>query len=187
MSVIAKLNIRAATVFGTGNLIELGCVCENDLMTAYATSEEDKLFSQYSPWGEMKVSQPSGFSLGQAPDHVAPTKAYYVMMLANAEVENTKFPGAAAYCRARLQLTDFGDGRDQIVEFHNDGAQDGLGIDRLIWKMSVNNPGALRQFKPGSGYWLAFYPADQFTRDTAIAAAHAQVPETKEKTLTETD
>lgn len=178
MSVIAKLNIRAATVFGTGNLIELACVCENDLMTAYATSEEDKLFSQYSPWGEMKVSQPAGYSLGQAPDHVAPSKAYYVMMLAEAEVGDRSFPGAVAFCRVRLQLTDFGDGRDKIVEFHSDGAkEDGRGIDRLFWKMSVNNPGALRQFIPGPGYWLAFYPAEQFTRDTAIAAAHAPAAE----------
>lgn len=174
MSVIAKLNIRAATAFGTGNLIELGCVAENDLMTAYATSEEDRLFSQYSPWGEMKVCQPAGYSLGSAPDFVSPAKAYYVMMLADAEVADPAFPGAYAVCKVRLQLTDFGDGRDKIVEFHSDGGKDdGRGVDKLFWKMSVNNPGALRQFIPGPGYWLAFYPADKFTRDTAIAAAHA--------------
>lgn len=173
MSVIAKLNIRASVAFGTGNLIELGCVCENDLMTAYATSEEDKLFSQYSPWGEMKLSQPAGFSLGSAPDPVGGAKAFYVMMLADSEVEGGKFHGAVAFCRARLSLTDFGDGRDKIVEFHNDGDKaDNLAVDRLFWKMSVNNPGALNQFKPGPGYWLAMYPADKFDRDDAIRAAH---------------
>lgn len=178
MSVIAKLNIRNVVTFDTGNLIELGCICENDLMTAYATSEEDKLFSQFSPWGEMKISQPLGFSLGNAPDPVAGAKAYYVMMLAEAEVGDRRFPGAVAFCPARLSLTDFGDGRDKIVEFHNDGAKtDGLAVDRLFWKMNVNNPGALRQFKPGAGYWLALYPADVFTRDTAIAAAHAPAQE----------
>ena len=39
--------------------------------------------------------------------------------------------------------------------------------------MSVDNPGATNQFKPGTPYWIALYPAINFDRDGAIAAAHA--------------
>lgn len=174
MSVIAKLLIRSVTGFGTGQLVELGCVCENDLMGAYASTHEDKLFTQYSPWGEMKLCQPAGFSLGAPTDEFAQGAAFYVMALSKDEVEEAAFAGAYAACPARcLSLTDFGDGQAKRVEFRNEGpAADHRGVDRLNWKMSVDNPAATGQFKPGAPYWIALYPAARFDRDAAIRAAH---------------
>jgi hypothetical protein len=177
MSVIAKLLIRSISQFGTGELVELGCICENDLMAAYATTDEDKLFTKYSPWGEMKLNQPAGYSLGSVGDEFKQGDGFYVMALADKEAEDTTFPGSYAVCPATCaSITDFGDGQAKRVEFRNSGpADDHRGVDRLNWKMSVDNPGATNQFKPGTNYWIALYPAAKFDRDATIRAAHGHV------------
>lgn len=187
MSVIAKMTIRAVTAFGTGQLVELGCVCDNDLMAAHATSEEDKLFTQYSPWGEMKLCQPAGSALGQPGDEFGPGAAFYVMVLSEDEhpakegdedrFEAVQFPGSYASCPAILDnIVDYGDHQARRLEFRNGGANtDHRGVDRLNWKMSVDNPAVFAQMKPKARYWIALYPAPRFSRDTAIAAAHGHL------------
>ncbi len=189
MSVIAKLSIRAVTEFGTGNLVELSCICENDLMAAYATSEEDRLFTKYSPWGEMKLSQPAGWALGngKSGDQFGPAASFYVMALAEAEHEyvpasddrflpDTNFPGASAWIKAACHsVTDFGSSRHVEFRGGNGGAVKGKAVEKLSWKMSVDNPGASNQFKPGTDYFVVLYAADKFDRDAAIRAAHGHV------------
>lgn len=191
MSVIAKMLVRSQTNFGTGQLFELGCVCENDLMAAYAGSEEDRLFTKYSPSGDMKLHLGANYVLGthyepQELDNLsAPTiapKAYYVMALAEDEHEyvedprcNTwedqNFPGSAVWTFATCHsLTQFG-GDTARVEFRS-GKGRGRGIEAINWKMSVDNPAASNQFKPGKAYWIALYDATQFDRNAAIRAAH---------------
>lgn len=174
MSVIAKVTIRAITAFGTGQLFELGCVAENDMMAAYAKSEEDRLFTKYSPWGEIKLCQPAGYALGYGPDEFKQGDAFYVMLLSAEEADDTKFSGAYAKCPARCaSVTDFGDGQAKRLEFRNEGAHDDhRGVDKLNWKMSVDNPAATNQVKAGALYWIALYPAPTFDRDSAIRAAH---------------
>jgi hypothetical protein len=188
MSVIAKLMVRAAHDFGTGRLYELGCVCDNDLMAAYAESEEDKLFTKYSPWGEMKLHQPSGWALvdyGWGPGEIGPQPAFYVMALHESEHElvdepeqgylpSANFPGAAVWafgtCRS---ITDFGgDSRQVLFEAGNRGTVKGRGFEALTWKMSIDNPAASNQFKAGQRYFFALYDATKFDRNAAIAAAH---------------
>jgi hypothetical protein len=186
MSVIAKLQIRSTTDYGTGRLVELSCVCDNDLMAAYAGSEEDKLFTKYSPWGELKLSQPEGWTLGngKAADEFGPAPAFYVMALHESEHEyipapsesyrpDANFPGASAWVFGRCHVvSDFGG--TCHVEFRggNGGDIKGRAIEKLNWKMSVDNPGASNQFKPGQKYWIALYDASKFDRDGAIRAAH---------------
>lgn len=167
MSVIAKVSIRAIHDFGSGRLIELGCVCENDLMAAYAGSEEDRLFTRYSPWGEIKLHQPEGWIMGKQGD------AFYVMLMRLEEAGNQEFPGTHAFCPARIKsLTDFGDNQAKTVEIINEGKS--KNISSFNWKMSVDNPGATNQMLPGRGdYVIAFYPAERFNRDSAIGAAHS--------------
>lgn len=177
MSVIAKMNITKTSPFATGQHVELGCVCSNDLMAAYAESEEDKLFTKYSPWGEMHVFQPSGFALGTAGDHDTgtPADAFYVMVLFGGEAEDRPCEGAYAICQAVCySRTEFG-GDSVRVEFRDRAAKTDRtkGIDKLNWRMSVDNPGASNQFKAGEECLIAFFPASKFDRDTAIAAAHA--------------
>lgn len=179
MSVIAKLSIRQIKPFGMGQAVELGCVCANDLMTAYAESEEDKLFTKYSPWGEMTINQPGGFVLGKVGD------VFYAMVIREGEpmpedqgrFGGGKFPGSVAHASAACRsMLDMGDNQAKTVEFVDHLKDQANGIDRLAWKMSVDNPGATNQFKPGAtDYWIALYPEASFDRDQAIAAAHGHV------------
>lgn len=181
MSVIAKLLVRGVTNYGMGRLIELGCVCDNDLMAAYAGSEEDKLFTKYSPWGEMKLHQPADYALtgDYEAGELGVPPAFYVMALHEKEYEGGDFPGAYVWafgiCRS---ITDFG-GDSRRVEFtaNNGGTIKGRGFENMNWKMSVDNPAASNQFKPGERYYFAIYPAAGFDRNAAIRAAHAPAVE----------
>jgi hypothetical protein len=196
MSVIAKMNVRGQTDFGTGRLVELGCVCENDLMAAYAKSEEDRLFTKYSPWGAMKLSQPPGWALGNAKeaDDFSPAPAFYVMALHESEhkyveplgdgyTPDRNFPGASAWVFGVCHVvSNFGSTAHVEFRGSNSGTGKGRAVEKLNWKMSVDNPGASNQFKPGERYWIVLYAAEKFDRDAAIAAAHGHV-EVADETL----
>lgn len=175
MSVIAKLSIRAISAFGHGTLTEFGCVCANDLMAMYAGSEEDKLFTTASPWGEAKLSGQG--ALGSAADGFGDGATFYFMVLwpdeAPAEPEKfNAFNGATLAFKGRCNsLLDLG--YSKTVEFTAERQAD-RGIDRFAWKMMVDNPGAYNQFKPGTECWIALYPVSSFDRDGAIRAAHGR-------------
>lgn len=174
MSVIAKMSIRAITSFsGAAKLLDMSCICDNDLMAAYATSEEDKLFTKYSPWGEIKLHQDDGYALGEEGDY------FYVMLMRTSEVQDFGFAGAYASLPVKcVSLTDFGDGQAKRVEFTDGWRKVEKGkraATKMNWKMSVDNPGATVQFLPGvDDYWVAFYPAKVFDRDGVIRAAHSK-------------
>lgn len=171
MSVIAKLSIRDITDFGSGRLVEMGCVCSNDLMSAYAESEEDKLFTKYSPWGEIKLHQPSDWIIGFK------SECFYVVITRKDEVEEGfSFPGAVAHSGLRIvSISDFGDGQAKRLEMVECGKK-GPAITSFNWKMSVDNPAVFAQLKAGSeDYHVAFYPATKFDRDAAIRAAHGVI------------
>ena len=182
MSVIAKFAVRSVEDFGTGKLLHLSCWCDQDLMAAYAEDESDKLFTKYSPSGDMKLCQPQHCQLGQPGDYEfsRPDEAFYVMMLnadelpegADKELSLGKhFPGASlAFKGSCFSLTDFGHGKQVI--FTGAPGQSHLGMDRFRWQMMVDNPGASAQFRPGHDVWIAFYPCARFSRNQAIAAAH---------------
>jgi hypothetical protein len=174
MSVIAKMNVLSINNFGSGMLIELQCVCENDLMAAYAESHEDKLFTKYSPWGEARLHVGPGQPPLMDGDQV------YMMILSQDELggneESLKKPrdnGAIYGTRLAIRgVTDRGEGQAKQVEF--DGGMDPSGVTNFRWKMSVDNPGATDQLKAGSsGYRLEMFKASKFNRDQAIEAAHA--------------
>jgi hypothetical protein len=189
MSVIAKLYVDTVTDFGTGTYIKLSCIAENDLMAAYATSEEDKLFSKYSPWGEMRLNQRAAFSVfTKSEEHVQPPGGarpmFYAMLVSKAEVgDKAKFPTAAAYipvtCYSKTKFA--GDGsRVELRESYSykapaevDWRDRGQVIEKISWKMQVDNPPAEAGFVPGQDYWLVFYDASKFDRDQAISAALA--------------
>lgn len=174
MSVIAKMHLRNIAQFGNnGRLNELTCTCSNDMMAAYAGSEEDRLFTKYSPWGEMKLNQPKNFAMGAKDD------VFYVMLARTEEIKNFEFPGAVGACPARIvSLTDFGDNAAKTVEIcsgYKVAVEHSRGIESFNWKMSVDNDAATRQFIPGQSdaYWVALYPAAQFDRDATIRAFHS--------------
>lgn len=186
MSVIAKLVVRKVVNFGTGTFVELGCLCDNDLMAAYATSEEDKLFTRYSPWGEMRLNQRSNWAVftHEEDQHVAPPntgpRSFYVMLLSEEEAYDVTFPKASAFikmnCYSKAQFA--GDGsRVELREVYGWNETEPRNsrinvIERMSWKMHVDNPPAEAGFVPGKDYWVAFYDAAVFDRDQTIAAAH---------------
>lgn len=175
MSVIAKMIVRNVSDFGSARLVEMSCICDNDLMTTYAESHEDKLFTKYSPWGEIKLHQPAGWQIGE------PNQAFYVMILHADEVSNKSFPGAYAYSSlAVASITDFGDEQAKRLEMTENqwNKDDRKGVDGFNWKMSVDNPAVFAQLKAGKrDYFVAFYPASSFDRDASIKAAHGGLTE----------
>ena len=178
MSVIAKMNASAVRDFGSGALIELSCVCANDLMAAYAESHEDKLFTKYSPWGEARLHLRAGVPLPLQGDQ------FYMMIVGPDE-----FPGGVpedgkslrredngALYRTKLWIqgvTDRGEGQAKTVEFMG-SINDQTGVTAFNWRMAVDNPGATDQLKAGrSDYVLEVFPIVRFDRDQAIEAAHS--------------
>ena len=187
MSVIAKLSVSRAVSFGTGTFIELGCVCENDLMAAYATSHEDKLFTKYSPWGEIRLNQRSGWAVFTYDESHIPVPGerptFYAVLIPEKETVGDGFEAAAAAvkveCYAKTKFA--GDGsRVELREAYawakdtaEAGYRDRRGVvEKLSWKMQVDNPPAEDQFVPGEKYWLLFYDAGRFTMRRALDAAH---------------
>lgn len=168
MSVIAKMNVYAARDFGSGSLIELGCVCENDLMTAYATSNEDKLFTEYSPWGEARVNLFPGVRIPFAQDQ------FYVVAIREGEFEGKPLPGAAFVLPARCsELAELGDANKRVEFTFGWRKTEGSQVSGFNWRMTVNNPGALAQFVPGADdYWVGFYPVSGFDLQAALNNAH---------------
>ena len=183
MSVIAKMQLDGTLDFPNGSKSKLSCVCENDLMAAYADSEEDRLFTKYSPWGEMEIEH--GFKDPKTGmKQFADGHRFYVIAVRNERVdgalkiERPAFPGAAHVHPAHCPVVhDFG--TDKQIELVNNGWGYGGGRPKpdehpglLHWRMTVDNPPAVEFFEPGGyGYWVAFYDAETFTRDTALADA----------------
>lgn len=182
MSVIAKMSIRSVIPFGVGRALDLACVAANDMMAGFAEGkdQEDRLFSKASPSGDMRLHQPSNFCLGRATSDLGDAPdTFYVVVLFGDEANGRPCKGAYAVAEARcVSTTDFG-GTSVMVEFRSayNKTDRTVGVDGLHWKMTVDNPGAQVQFKPGTDCLIAFFPANKFTRDTAIAAAHAPAEE----------
>lgn len=185
MSVIAKLMVRNAVDFGTGSFIELGCLCDNDLMAAYAESEGDRLFTKYSPWGEMRLHQRSGWAVFTKDEqHVADPSikpaAFYVMLLDLDEVaDEAQLKKASTYlkvgCHSKTKYAGEGSRvelRESFQKEENAYGRRDLVVQKLSWKMQVDNPPAEERFVPGREYWLAFYDARVFDRDGTIRSAH---------------
>jgi hypothetical protein len=166
MSVIAKMEIEDCKSFGkTGWLTRLKCVCENDLMAAYAEANEDRLFTRYSPWGDCQL----GACLVSGVD-VATLKGRKFYMVTLREEQPPKCAGASITLKARcveVARTGKDSNRVEVASAYCE--------DRgLNWRMSIDNPPAVAFFEPGeSDYFVAFYDAERFTMDEALADAHA--------------
>lgn len=163
-AVIAKMQITGCRDFGaTGWLTTLNCVCENDLMAAYAGAEENRCFTKYSPWGEGQVNA----ALGSGNIEMFTSREVYMVSVRGAE--KPKCEKALLVVPARVHaITDFGDYQAKQVEVV------GAGKVGLRWKMAIDNPPAVEFFEPGkSDYWVAFYAADEHNRDSALIDALA--------------
>lgn len=175
MSVIAKLQLNGTLDFGTGSLSKLSCVCENDLMAAYAKSNEDRLFTKYSPWGEMRIGY--GFKDKFGLRKFAEGHKFYAIALRSSK--KPPCPGAEHVHPARCHVIhDFGttkqievsyDGWSQSAQNPKPDTHPG----EFHWRMSIDNPPAVAFFEPGkSDYWIAFYDAELWSIETALGDAH---------------
>lgn len=195
MSVIAKLSVQNRAEFSTGSFVELNCVASNEVMAAYAGSEEDRLFSRYSPSGQIRLHQAAGWAVFENPQtHYVerdPTQPYqppmfYVMLVGLDEMEQPGFGDKIAYTQVecynvstyaydgvRVELRDVRGWRDPEKIAKEYWRDRGGVVEKLSWTMHVDNPRAEGQFVAGRKYWVAFYPVSEFTRDEAIAAAHS--------------
>ena len=173
MSVIAKLSVRDVHNFGTGTLVDMGCVCENDLMANYAGSEEDKLFTKASPWGEARFNL-GIFELGAS---VFQGDQFYAMLVHKDEPGYTENPaGSFLSCPARIaSVVDYG-GTSKTVNITSDNSvPKELLLRQFNWKMTIDNPGASNQLKPGSdGWWFSLFKAAGTNRNEVIAKAHGR-------------
>jgi hypothetical protein len=172
MSVIAKLIVRGSSAFGPGVLVEMGCICENDLMTNWTSlkDDEDRMFTTASPSGDARLNlavSPQFPQMNQGDD-------YYFVLTHKDEPGFTENPkGCFLTSKARIShVTDFG-GTTKYVEICSENPQQYATLQRFGWKMSIDNPGAYNQLKPGTGGWLlSIFPCKSFTIRTAIDAAH---------------
>lgn len=176
MSVIAKVQLNGVLDFSSGPLAKLSCVCENDLMASYAKANEDRLFTKYSPWGEMKVGY--GFKDKNGSLKFPIGHKFYVVVVRGAEKPECE--GAEHVHPARCHVIhDFGTTKQVEVSYDgwsnsvmNPKPEDHPG--EFHWRMSIDNPPAVEFFEPGkSGYWVAFYDAEKFNIPSALADAHA--------------
>jgi hypothetical protein len=98
--------------------------------------------------------------------HIVKGQKFYVIALPGGD----KRPACP---RARKVVSAY---CDEVANIGHDQSRveiAGQNGDALNWRMSIDNPPAVAFFVPKSSYWVAFYPADEFTRDEALADAHA--------------
>lgn len=168
-AVISKMQVKTARDFGsTGGLTMLECVCENDLMAAYAESEENRCFTKYSPWGEAAV----GKWLFSGMIETMRGRQLYVVVTRRSD--GFKCAGALAVLEARVtSVTDFGDNQARVVEVSQSfTASEKVGLNM---RTAIDNPPAVGFFEPGKDdYRVAFFDAAEFNRDTALAAVFAE-------------
>lgn len=191
MSVIAKLYVSKHVPFGTGSYVELSCIAENDLMAAYATTNEDKLFSKYSPYGEIRLNQRAQWAVFTKDEaHVqppGPPLAFYAIMVPAKDTADGAFNKASAAIKIECVAKTKRAGDGSFVELRevyswakdtaDAGYQDRRGvIEKLSWRMQVDNPPAEAGFVPGEAYWLLFYSASTFDMAAALALAHGHTP-----------
>jgi hypothetical protein len=171
MSVIAKMNILACRAFGTGQLVELGCVCENDLMAMHTPSNEDVTFSKASPSGDAR--------LHVASDVVFRSHEQLYLIFARAEAAPA-FDDAIIVVPARcVSITDYG-GTSKRVEiasryrYHKDPKAHPLEPDAFNMVIQIDNPAASLQFEPGEhDYWVGIYRCIDHSMSDAIRLARA--------------
>lgn len=176
MSVICKVSISEIRQFGEQKLVKTTCVADNEVMAAYNPSEEDKLFSKYSPSGSADFTVPVNIPI---PENLAyPSPKLYLMFVQN-EVR-PEFSNSLCFAKIKVNSsTDFGGQSKQfdIGTFYQSKPKDETSwkwIEQFNHRIMIDNPAAAEQFKPGdAGWWIGIYNADKFKMEEVIADAHA--------------
>lgn len=178
MSVIAKMKVFAAPrAFGDKQLVELSCVCADELMPACNDGRhkvhENKTFQQASPSGDAKINLPRDVAFRTDEE---------LYLIFHRCTEPPTFDGALAVVDATCRsVTDYG-GTSKLVEVSNVGRYNydtrsydkahPLAVDQFNMRMTIDNPAASIQFAPGkSDYWIGIYRCSDFTMSQALDMA----------------
>jgi hypothetical protein len=167
-AIISKMRVATYRDFGsTGSVYKFDCICENDLMAAYAGGEENRCFTKYSPWGEAII----GGSIFSGPVEQFPGKEVYVVVTRRGD--DFKCKGALAVIEARCHsMLDLGDAQAKVVEVCQSYCGEKRGFNM---KTAIDNPPAVEFFEPGKDdYRVALYDASLFNRDTSLADVFAK-------------
>jgi hypothetical protein len=171
MSVIAKMSVLASRAFGNDQLIELGCVCENDLMAMHTPSNEDITFANASPSGDAKLNCSTGLSF---------RRQEHLYLIFSKQEAAPDFEGAIVVVPARcVAITDYG-GTSKRVEVanryrhHNVEKLHELEPSAFNMYIQIDNPAASVQFEAGEAdYWVGIYRCLDYSMSDALSLARA--------------
>jgi hypothetical protein len=181
MSVVAKVNVNGLRSFGAVTVAQIGCVCDDRLMTIRdpATTpgkvSENQTFNTASPWGDGLLT-----IKGPVPLHER-EELYLIFQRGDGRIRAGAIVGFPIRCAS---ITDFG-GTSKQVEWTNSQRLAGLdgepladsahvdGYNAFNLKMSIDNPAASMQFDAGSDDgWLYIYRASEYSLQEALDLAH---------------
>jgi hypothetical protein len=173
MSVIAKMSAAAVRAFGPTKLVELHCVCADELMPSCgdgsAKANENHTFQQASPNGDAKLTLCTDVPVKEGEE-------FYLIF--HHQPEPPAFDGALAVVDARCNSVTLYGGISSQVDvssanrYHKDPLRHEKQVAQFSLKMSIDNPAASIQFKPGEGgYWIGIYRASEMTMSQALVLA----------------
>ncbi len=176
MSVICKVSISEIRPFGEQKLVKTTCVSDNEIMAAYNPSEEDKLFTKYSPSGSADFTVPVTIPI---PQNLAYPQPKLYLMFVQSEVR-PEFSNSLCFAKIKVNSsTDFGGQSKQfdIGTFYQSKSKDEKShkwIEQFNHRIMIDNPAAADQFIPGDqSWWIGIYDADKFTMSEVISDAHS--------------
>lgn len=169
MTVIAKMNVAVEPrAYGQSQLVELQCVCDNDLMVIHSPQNENQTFNQASPQGDARLNLDPEITFRQQEE---------LYLIFQRGPEMPKFENALAVVDARcVSVTDFG-GTSKRVEvascYHHRKPKTQKNLaDSFNLRMSIDNPAASVEFQGGKeDYWIGIYRASEMTMQEALGFA----------------
>ena len=168
MSVIAKMYSSGRYPMGSVMMHTFSCVGDNEFMSHYTPSNEDILFSKYSPSGDARVTLPAEFGVMNGDQ--------FYFLFTKGEAPSVEHSLGRHKIRIS-SITDFG-GTSRQVQIESDREterEDNHTIMQFSYRIMIDNPRAFDQFKAGErGWWVTIYAANRVTKDEAIAMAHAK-------------
>ena len=172
MTVIAKMNVASEPRdYGQNQLVELSCVCDNELMVIHTPENENHTFCQASPSGDARITLSKNVELRSSEE---------LYLIFEKSTDTPIFEDAIAVVDARCaSITDYG-GVSRRVEiaatyrYHKDAKKHPRQVEQFNLRMMIDNPLASIQFEAGQeGYWIGIYRASEMTMREALTKARA--------------
>lgn len=170
MSVIAKMNVSSARLFGDGNcMLALSCVYDEGLSNA---NNEDVRFTKASPYGNADLTVENG------PDIPARGSCVYLLFNQIDDIPNFDKCMFALPVRCSSK-TDFGYTKQAEIEGARyqdecpvpENKRVAARVPHFSLKMGIDNPAAHIQFAPTETYWMSVYDGTKYSLDEVLLIA----------------